>query len=39
VVPGLTAPFAEIEVVTRKKMQAIETNCQFRDLETNKLTN
>jgi hypothetical protein len=39
VVPGLTAPLAEIDVVTRIKRQAIETNCQLLDLEDNKLTN
>lgn len=37
-VPGLTAPFAEIEVVTRIERQEIESNCQLLDLE-NKLIN
>jgi hypothetical protein len=39
VVPGLTAAFAEIDVVSRIKRQAIETSCQLLDLEDNKLTN
>jgi len=39
VVPGLTAPYAEIDVVARIKRQAIETSCQLLDLEDNKLTN
>ncbi len=39
VVPGLTAPLAEIEVVTRIKRQAIETSCQLLDLEDNQITN
>jgi uncharacterized membrane protein YjjB (DUF3815 family) len=39
VVPGLTAPYAEIEVVTRIRRQAIETSCQLLDLEDNQITN
>ncbi len=39
VVPGLTAPLAEIDVVTRIKRQAIETSCQLLDLEDNQITN
>jgi hypothetical protein len=39
VVPGLTAPYAEIDVVARIKRQAIETSCQLLDLEDNKPTN
>ncbi len=38
-VPDLTAPFAEIDVVARIKRQAIKTNRQLLDLEGNKFIN